>query len=62
MFLQANLVMSKHGNVNILVNNAAVVSGFNVVDNESDKMLQTFNTNLLGCIWVRCALCDAHLT
>ncbi|ELT97199.1 hypothetical protein CAPTEDRAFT_172468 [Capitella teleta] len=51
VYEKAELLKSKYGNVSILVNNAGMVSGFDVLDNDPEKMLMTINTNLMSHIW-----------
>jgi all-trans-retinol dehydrogenase (NAD+) len=57
VYRQAETLMGDLGPVDILINNAGVVSGSTLLETPDEKIIQTINVNVLAAFWV----CKAFL-
>lgn len=48
-----DLVISTYGHIDMVINNAGIVSGKNLLDLAEDEVRNVIDTNLLGMFWVR---------
>lgn len=53
IYKNAELVKSELGQVDLLINNAGIVSGHTFLDNPDEMVEQTFKVNTLAHYWVR---------
>ncbi|MDR2743377.1 MAG: SDR family oxidoreductase [Treponema sp.] len=51
VYRQAGILMKEYGPVDVLINNAGIVSGKTFLETPDEKMLQTMNVNTLAHFW-----------
>jgi all-trans-retinol dehydrogenase (NAD+) len=51
VYRQAEVLMKEYGPVDVLINNAGIVSGKTFLETPDEKMMQTMNVNILAHFW-----------
>jgi all-trans-retinol dehydrogenase (NAD+) len=51
IYTVSKTVMAQVGNIDILINNAGIVSGTNLLETSDDEIIRTFNVNVLAHFW-----------
>ncbi len=58
----AEKVLVEHGNIDILINNAGIVSGKTILDAKDEEIIRTFDVNTLALFWMTRAFLPGMIT